>query len=115
MARHRKFAVSEQRKLIDQAIDIAVGVGAVPTPDGFHQFQLETTVGLLCLSFTGGHALVSIFGCFDEPERAVALIGRRYMNAHSGKWNRHVSGEDDPESFLLSFKADLERLLVSPI
>ena len=110
MARRKQFALSKQRKLLDQAKEVAVKAGAVPTPDSLYQFQMATTVGLLRLSFSDGHALASVFGRFDEPDRAVALFGAHAMNCHSGKWNHHVSSRDDLELFLLSFKADLAHL-----
>lgn len=67
MPSRRKFALQKQRKLLGQAKSIAMMNGAKPTPDGFYELQLETTVGLLRLSFTEGHALASVFGRFDEP------------------------------------------------
>ena len=110
MPGRRKFALQKQRKLLKQAENIAIENGAVPTPDGFYEFQLATNVGLLRLSFSEGHALASVFGRFDEPERAVALIGRNSMNPYSGKWNRHWGKDDDPKLVLLCWKADLDRL-----
>jgi hypothetical protein len=105
-----KFALAKQRKLLEIARNIAVEKGATPTSDGFYQFQLATTVGLLRLSFSEGRCLASVFGRFDQPERAVALIGCHNMNPHSGKWNHHWSKDDDFDLALLSFRADLERL-----
>ena len=110
MAGRRKFALAKQTILLAQAKNIAIERGAIPTEDGLYEFQLATSVGLLRLSFTEGHSLASLFGRFDEPNRAVAVIGRNSMNPYSGKWNHHWSKDDDPETALLSFKADLERL-----
>ena len=110
MLSRRRFALDKQRKLLKRIKDLAIEKGAVPTPDGSYQFRLQTCVGLLHLSVSEGHSLASLFGRFEEPERAVALIGRHQMNPYSGKWNRHWSKEDDPELALLLFKADLERL-----
>jgi len=110
MPGRRKFALSKQRKLLGKAREIAVENGAVRTADGFYEYKLGTSVGLLRLSFSEGDALASAFGRFDEPERAVALIGRHNMNPYSGKWNHHWSKDDDPEIVLLMFKAELERL-----
>ena len=106
----RQFALNKQRKLLKRIEQVAIEKGALPTPEGFYQFQLQTCVGLLRLSVSEGHTLASVFGRFDEPERAAVLIGRQQMNPYSGKWNRHWSKEDDPELALLLFKADLERL-----
>jgi hypothetical protein len=111
MRSRRKFALAKQRKLLGKARDIAIERGAVP--DDFYELRLQTSVGLLRLSFSEGHSLASVFGRFDEPERAVALIGRHRLNAFSGKWNWHWSKDDDPELALLSFKADLDRLTAS--
>jgi hypothetical protein len=94
MPGRRKFALAKQRKLLGKARDLAVEKGAVPTPDGLYQFQLETSVGQLRLSFSEGDCLASVFGRFDEPERAATLIGRHNMNPFSGKWNRHWSRDD---------------------
>ena len=110
MPARRQFALNKQRKLLKRITEIAIEKGAVPTSDGFHQFQLQTCVGLLRLSMSEGHSLASLFGRFDEPERAVELIGRHQMNHYSGKWNHHWGREDDPEIALRLFKADLERL-----
>jgi len=110
MAGRRKFALQKQRKLLKQVRDIAIENGAEPAKDGFYDFQLATSVGLLRLSFSEGHSLASVFGRFDEPERAAALIGRHNMNPYSGKWNHHWSKADDPHLALFSFKADLDRL-----
>jgi hypothetical protein len=110
MVARRQFALSKQRKLLKRIKEVAIEKGAEPTPDGSYQFQLQTCVGLLHLALSEGHTLASVFGRFDEPERAVELIGRQHMNPYSGKWNRHWSKDDDPESALLLFKADLERL-----
>jgi hypothetical protein len=113
MMGRRKFALHKQRKLLRKARDYAIEKGAVPTPDGFYEYQLETSVGLLRLSFSEGDFLASVFSRFEEPERATALIGRHRMNPFSGKWNWHWSRDDDPELALLSFKADLDRLTVT--
>ena len=110
MNARRQFALAKQLKLLNQVKEIAIENGAVPTPDGFYQFQLQTCVGLLRLSMSEGHSLASVFGRFDEPEKAVELIGRHQMNHYSGKWNHHWGKEDDPEIALRLFKADLERL-----
>jgi hypothetical protein len=110
MLARRKFALNKQLKLLNRIKDATIEKGAQPTPNGSYQFQLQTCVGLLHLSVSEGHTLASVFGRFDEPERAVELIGRQQMNPYSGKWNRHWSKEDDPEMALLLFKADLERL-----
>jgi hypothetical protein len=110
MPGRRQFALNKQRKLLKRIEEVAIEKGAMPTPNGSYQFQLQTCVGLLRLSLSEGHTLASVFGRFDEPERAVELIGRQHMNPYSGKWNRHWSKEDDPESALLLFKNDLERL-----
>ena len=110
MFARRQFALAKQRKLLKGITEIAIESGAVPTPDGSYQFQLQTCVGLLRLSMSEGHSLASLFCRFDDPERAVELIGRHQMNPYSGKWNRHWSKEDDHETALLLFKADLERL-----
>ena len=87
MNARRQFALAKQRKLLNGMKEIAIEKGAVPTPDGFYQFQLQTSVGLLRLSLSEGHSLASVFGRFDDPERAVELIGRNNMNHYSGKWN----------------------------
>ena len=110
MIARRQFALAKQLKLLSGMKEIAIEKGAVPTPDGFYQFQLQTSVGLLRLSFSEGHSLASVFCRFEEPERAVELIGRHNMNHFSGKWNHHWGKEDDPEIALRLFKADLERL-----
>ena len=110
MNARRQFALAKQRKLLTGMKEIAIERGATPTPNGSYQFQLQTSVGLLRLSFSEGHELASVFCRFDEPERAVELIGRHNMNPYSGKWNHHWSKEDDPETALWLFKADLERL-----
>ena len=110
MNARRQFALAKQRKLLNGMKEIAIEKGAMPTPDGFYQFQLQTCVGLLLLSVSEGHSLASVFGRFDEPERAVELIGRNNMNHYSGKWNHHWGKEDDAETALRLFKADLERL-----
>lgn len=110
MVRRRPIAVSKQRKLLNRAKEVAVQVGAVPTPDGLYQFQLQTTVGLLRISFSEGHELASVFCRFDEPERAVELISRHEINPFSGKWNHHWGRDADPELALLSFKTALDRL-----
>jgi hypothetical protein len=110
MPARRQFALNKQRKLLKRIREVAIEKGAVPTPDCSYQFQLQTCVGLLRLSMSEGHSLASLFGRFDEPERAVELIGRHNMNPYSGKWNRHWSKEDDTEMALRLFKADLERL-----
>lgn len=110
MSGRRKFAIAKQRKLLAQAKDIAIEKGAVPTPDGFYELQLQTTVGLLRMSFSEGDNLASVFGRFDEPERAVTLIGRHNMNPFSGKWNHHWGKDDDSELVLSMFKVDLDRL-----
>jgi hypothetical protein len=112
MLARRKFALNKQLKLLNRIKDATIEKGAQPTPNGSYQFQLQTCVGLLHLSVSEGHTLASVFGRFDEPERAVELIGRHQMNPYSGKWNRHWSKEDDPELALLLFKADLERLTI---
>ena len=114
MPGRRRFALAKQRKLLADARSIAIEMGAVPTKDGFYQLQLETAVGLLRLSFSEGDCLASIFGRFHEPARAVEVIGRHSMNCYSGKWNRHISKDDDPELVLLSFKADMDRLKPKP-
>ena len=110
MNARRQFALAKQCKMLNGIKEIAIEKGAMPTPDGFYQFQLQTCVGLLRLSVSEGHSLASVFGRFDDPERAVELIGRNSMNHYSGKWNHHWGKEDDPEMALLLFKADLERL-----
>src|SRR4051812_25213475 len=110
MPGRRQFALAKQRKLLAQAKDIAVEKGAVPTPDGFYQYQLATSVGLLRLSFSEGYALASVFGRFDDPAQAVALLGPHKIIPFSGKWNRHWGKNDDPELLLICWKADLERL-----
>ena len=110
MNARRQFALAKQLKLLNGMKEIAIEKGAVPTPDGSYQFQLQTCVGLLQLSMSEGHALASIFCRFEEPERAVELIGRNNMNHYSGKWNHHWGKEDDPEMALLLFKTDLDRL-----
>jgi len=110
MVARRQFALNKQRKLLKRIEEVAIEKGAMPTPDGSYQFQLQTCVGLLRLSVSEGHTLASVFGRFDDPERAVELIGRQQMNPYSGKWNRHWSKEDDPELAVVLFKADLERL-----
>jgi hypothetical protein len=110
MLARRQFALNKQRKLLKRIKEVAVKRGAMPTPNGSFQFQMRTCVGLLRLSLSEGHTLANFFGRFDEPERAVELIGRQQMNPYSGKWNRHWSKEDDPELALVLFKADLERL-----
>ena len=110
MIARRQFALAKQRKLLNGMKEIAIENGAVPTPDGSYQFQLQTCVGLLRLSMSEGHSLASLFGRFDEPERAVELIGRNNMNHFSGKWNHHWGKEDNPELALRLFKAKLERL-----
>ena len=110
MVARRQFALNKQRKLLKRIKEVAIEKGAMPTPDGSYQFQLQTCVGLLLLSLSEGHTLASVFGRFDDPERAVELIGRQQMNPYSGKWNRHWSKEDDPELAVVLFKADLERL-----
>ena len=110
MNARRQFALAKQLKLLNGMKEIAIEKGAVPTPNGSYQFQMQTCVGLLRLSFSDGHSLASVFGRFDEPERAVELIGRNNMNTYSGKWNHHWGKEDDPEIALRLFKADLERL-----
>src|SRR5438552_1593000 len=101
MDARRQFALNKQRKLLKCIKEVAIEKGAVPTLDGSYQFQLQTCVGLLLLSLSEGHTLASVFGRFDDPERAVELIGRQQMNPYSGKWNRHWSKEDDPELALL--------------
>ena len=110
MIARRQFALAKQRKLLKGIMEIAIEKGAEPTPDGFYQFQLQTCVGLLRLSISEGHSLASLFGRFEEPERAVELIGRNNMNHYSGKWNHHWGKEDNLETALRLFKADLERL-----
>jgi hypothetical protein len=110
MNARRQFALAKQLKLLTGMKDIAIEKGAMPTPDGFYQLQLQTSVGVLRLSMSEGHSLASVFGRFEEPERAVELIGRHQMNTYSGKWNHHWGKEDDPEIALRLFKADLERL-----
>jgi hypothetical protein len=110
MNARRQFALAKQLKLLNGMKEIAIEKGAVPTPDGFYQFQLQTCVGLLRLSMPEGHSLASVFCRFEEAKRAVELIGRHQMNAYSGKWNHHWGKEDDPEIALRLFKADLERL-----
>jgi hypothetical protein len=110
MNARRQFALAKQRKLVNGMKEIAIEKGAVPTPDGFYQFQLQTCVGLLRLSMSEGHLLASVCCRFEEPERAVELIGRHQMNTYSGKWNHHWGKEGDSEMALVLFKADLERL-----
>ena len=110
MIARRRFALNKQRKLLKRIKDVAIEKGAVPTPNGSYQFQLQTCVGLLRLSVSEGHSIASLFCRFDEPERAVELIGRHQMNPYTGKWNRHWSKNDDPELALLLFKSDLEQL-----
>ena len=110
MIARRQFALAKQRKLLNEMKEIAIGKGAEPTQNGLYQFQLQTCVGLLRLSMSEGHSLASVFCRFDEPERAVEVIGRHQMNPYSGKWNHHWGKEDDPEIALRLFKADLERL-----
>ena len=110
MNARRQFALAKQLKLLNGMKEIAIEKGAVPTPDGSYQFQMQTCVGLLRLSMSEGHELASVFCRFEEPERAVELIGRHQMNPFSGKWKHHWGKEDDPEIALRLFKADLERL-----
>jgi hypothetical protein len=110
MIARRQFALAKQLKLLNGMKEIAIEKGAVPTPNGSYQFQLQTCVGLLRLSFSEGHELASVFCRFEEPERAVELIGRHNMNHYSGKWNHHWGKDDAPETALVLFKADLERL-----
>jgi hypothetical protein len=106
----RRFAIAKQMKLLEQARGHAVKNGAVPTPDGFYELQLETSVGLLRISFSQGLELASVMCRFEEPERAAAMIGRHNMNPFSGKWNRHWGRDDDHELALRTWKADLDRL-----
>ena len=110
MNARRQFALAKQRKLLKGIKEIAIEYGAVPTPDALYQFQLQTCVGLLRLSMSEGHSLASVCCRFEEPERAVELIGRHQMNHYSGKWNHHWGKQDDPATALRLFKADLERL-----
>ena len=110
MIARRQFALAKQLKLLNGMKEIAIEKGAIPTSDGFYQFQLQTCVGFLRLSMSEGHSLASVCCRFEEPERAVGLIGRHNMNPYSGKWNHHWSKEDDAETALRLFKADLERL-----
>lgn len=110
MPGRRQFALAKQKKLLGKARDYAIEKGAEPTKDGFYELQMQTSVGLLRLTFSEGHCLASVFGRFDEPERAVAVIGQGNMNSYSGKWNRHWGKDDDPELVLLCWRADLDRL-----
>jgi len=112
MAKRHVFALAKQNRLLKRAEDIAFGKGAVPTPDGFYQLQLNTSVGLLRLSFTPGHAIASVFCRFDEPDRAVKVIGAHAMNRYSGKWNWHWSKDDNHDIALSQFQNDLTRLTV---
>jgi hypothetical protein len=113
MTGRRKFALAKQKKLLGKARDHAIEKGAVPTPDGFYEYQLETVVGLLRLSFTEGDRLASVFGRFEEPERAVAVFGRHNLNPFSGKWNHHWGKDDNPDLALLCWKADLDRIIAA--
>jgi hypothetical protein len=113
MRSRRKFALAKQKKLLGKARSLAIEKGAVPTKDGFYEYQLETSVGLLRLSFSEGDSLASVFARFEEPERAVAVIGRHRMNPYSGKWNWHWGRDDSPELALLSFQDDLDRLIAA--
>jgi hypothetical protein len=110
MNARRQFALAKQRKLLNGMRQIATEKGAVPTPDGFYQLQLQTCVGMLRLSMSEGHSLGSVFCRFDEPERAVEFMGRNNLNPYSGKWNHHWGKEVDSETALRLFKTDLERL-----
>jgi hypothetical protein len=48
-----------------------------------------TKVGMLGVHATASDIGLTVFCRFDEPERAIAILGRDAVNPYSGKWNHH--------------------------
>lgn len=67
------------------------------------EFTLQTDLGVLKVMPASSHGGTGycVYGCFYEPKRAAAVIGRANMNDYSGKWNHHSFAGDNltPEQF----------------
>jgi hypothetical protein len=105
-----KFAIAKQRKLLEAARQHVIQHGATRTDHAMYYYQLHTKVGWLWLHFTEGDAIATVFCRFNDPARALPVIGEHHMNKYSGKWNHHWDRQNG-EAGLDWFKAQINMLM----
>ena len=108
MSRHPKRKPRDVQQFLTRVIELLKTVGAVET-DSTYRFTLDTKAGRLALhpdqNETTG--LGTIFTRFDDPQRAVAILGQS-VNPYSGKWNHHYFDGWTVETALLGVNPRLE-------
>lgn len=70
------------------------------------RYEMETPVGRWTLSPAGN----ALYTCFDEPARAVKVVGDWNLNTYSGKFNFYYSGQKLDDA-LDAVRAILDRML----
>ena len=79
---------------------IVLGLGGIPTPNDIYKWAIKTKAGKLSITVHEAQAseLFSIFCCFDDHLLANEMLGENNkgnFNENSGKWNFHVSSEEE--------------------
>jgi hypothetical protein len=104
-------AEKQRQQFLAKVLQLLQSVGAVET-DSTYRLTLETKAGRLALhpdqNETTG--LGTVFTRFDDPQRAVALLGQS-VNPHSGKWNHHYFDAWTVKSALADFEFQIRRVL----
>jgi hypothetical protein len=76
----------------------------------FFEFMLPTVVGLLKVTIIRGDPRW-VFGIFDFPQKAQALLGES-VNRYSGKWNHCWEQVKDPAEIVAMFASLVEPILM---
>lgn len=88
MAASKKKAATIQAKVEEVLRSLGAHENGPHDGRSSHLFKMMTTAGWLNVSPREDN----VFCCFDDPKRALAVLGSSQVNPHSGKWNFH--GED---------------------
>ena len=111
MSRHPKRKPRDIQQFLARVIELLQSLGAVET-DSTYRFTLETKAGRLTLHPDPNDTMGigTVFTRFDDPQRAVALLGQS-VNQYSGKWNHHYFDGWTVETALADFEFQLRRVL----
>ena len=79
----------------------------------FYDFVLPTGLGNLLVSVHDHDT--SVYGRFEEVDRAVSKLGRNAMNPHSGKWNMHPPDDWSVDDVFDEWTRSIENLPFAPV
>jgi hypothetical protein len=104
-------------KRTQQAFESAMGrllanLGVVTHREIGHFCCIQTRAGRLALMVNISADLLTVFGRFKEPERAIAILGDE-VNPYTGKWNHHYGDAFTVREAVSHSERQLSRVLDS--